>query len=122
MAATDVIRVDEELVRAAKETGDLLGRSAAGQISHWARLGRAIENAEIPSSAIQAVLNRQAEFDSLTEDEQQAVSAIWSIQIQRRIANLDLASEFDAAGDAYAYLDDDGNLVEVPRSKPSDGS
>lgn len=119
MAATEVIRVDEELVRAAKDTGELLGRSAAGQISHWARLGRAIENADVPSSAIKAVLTRQAEFDSLSEDEQRAVTALWSIQMQERIANLDLVSEFQATGAAYAYLDDDGNLIEVPRTARS---
>lgn len=117
MGATDVIRVDAEIVQAAKDVGEIQGRSAASQVSHWARLGRAIENADVSTSAIHDVLAHQAEFDSLSDTDQRVVSAMWDHRIQERIANTNLKAEFHAAGTPYAELDDEGNAVIV---RPSD--
>lgn len=43
--ATSVLRVDSDLFEVAKQHGQLFNRSIAGQIEHWARIGRAIEAA-----------------------------------------------------------------------------
>lgn len=116
---SEVVRVDGALLRLAKAAGETMGRSAGSQISHWARLGRAIESADVPTSAIHAVLARQQAFDDLDDEDQKAVAALWDRDMSQRIASLDLAAEFAASGAAYAELDEDGNVVEVPASAPA---
>ena len=114
---TEVVRVDGALLDLAKSEGATMGRSAASQLSHWARIGRAIEHSGIPSSAIHAVLARQQSFDSLDDEDQRSVAELWGHSIKERIAGLDLAAEFEVTGAAYAELDDDGNAVIVRPSK-----
>ena len=110
---TEVVRVDGTLLDLAKTEGATMGRSAASQLSHWARIGRAIEHSGVPTSAIHAVLAHQQSFDSLDDEDQRSVAAFWDHSIKERIANLDLVAEFEATGAAYAELDDDGNAVIV---------
>ncbi len=88
-----------------------MGRSVTSQLSHWARIGRAIEHSGVPASAIHAVLAHQQSFDSLDDEDQRSVAAFWDHSIKERIAALDLVAEFEAAGAAHAELDDDGNAV-----------
>ena len=45
MAMTSPIRIDDAVYAAAKVAGALSGRSAAQQITHWARIGREFESA-----------------------------------------------------------------------------
>ena len=40
---TAVVRVSQEMLDSAKQHAALYSRSASGQIEHWARLGRAVE-------------------------------------------------------------------------------
>ncbi len=113
MTTSEVVRVDSALVERARAEGSVMGRSTAAQLSHWARLGRALEHSRVSTSTIHAVLAGQARFDDLDADEQQAVSDLWSEQMTGLIAGLDLRRDFEAAGQAYAELDDDGNVIEV---------
>lgn len=46
------VRLSRELIETARETGALQSRSIAGQIEHWARLGRAIEAAPAIEKAL----------------------------------------------------------------------
>jgi hypothetical protein len=39
------VRLSKKIISAAREAGQLQTRSIAAQVEHWARLGRAIENA-----------------------------------------------------------------------------
>lgn len=39
------VRLSKEIIESARKQADLQTRSIAGQIEHWARLGRAIEAA-----------------------------------------------------------------------------
>lgn len=119
---TEVVRVDGSLLDLAKSEGATMGRSAASQLSHWARIGRAIEHSGVPTSAIHAVLARQQSFDSLDDEDQRSVVAFWDHSIKERVADLDLVAEFEAAGTAYAELDDDGNAVIVRPSKSAAAS
>jgi len=41
--ATSVLRINSELANIAKHHGQLFNRSIAGQIEHWANIGRAVE-------------------------------------------------------------------------------
>jgi hypothetical protein len=46
------VRLSRDLINSARETGTLQSRSIAGQIEHWARLGRAMEAAPAVEKAL----------------------------------------------------------------------
>ena len=51
------VRISEKLVEEAKRFGRIDHRSLAGQIEHWARLGKcAEENPDLPYSLIKEIL------------------------------------------------------------------
>lgn len=111
MAETEVVRITAELVRAAREEGASLSRSTAQQLSHWARLGRALESSSISASGIRAVLEGRRSIDELAAEDEKAIAEVWSTRIDETIRSLDLAERFRATGEQYAELDDDGNVV-----------
>jgi hypothetical protein len=112
MSATMPTRIDGDLFEAAKAVGDALGRSAAQQISHWARIGREVEaSSAVSQRDIQRVLSGQTEYDDLAPVEQATVRADWDEQIEARIGSLDLAQEFTAAARPWTDADADGNPV-----------
>ncbi len=116
---TAATRVDEDLFASAQMVAPLMDRSAAQQITHWARIGREIEaGASISHRAIAEVLSNQASYDELTAEEQAVVRAEWGERIEARRADLDLAKRFAEQGRSFAELDDDGRvLVRTPASK-----
>ena len=113
MPETRVVRVEETLVNAAEADGAVAGRSTSGQLTHWARLGRAVEASGVPATAIRAVLDHQAALDDLAPEDQAAVAALWAQQIDQRLRTLDLASVHEARQTPYAELDDDGNVIVI---------
>jgi hypothetical protein len=113
MADTRVVRIDETLVATAEAEGRTVGRSTSAQLTYWARLGRAIEASGVPTSSIRAVLEQQAAFDDLSQEDQATVSALWAKQIDDRLSRLDMAAHHEASNTPYAELDDDGNVVVV---------
>ena len=105
-------RVDEDLFASAQMVASVMDRSAAQQITHWARIGREIEaGASISHRVITEVLSNQASYDELTAEEQAVVRAEWGERIEARRASLDLAKRFAAQGASFAELDDDGHVV-----------
>lgn len=59
------VRLSDELVNQAKAVGDVMSRSGAGQIEHWAKIGRlAEENPDLTYEFIRDVLISKAELDS----------------------------------------------------------
>jgi hypothetical protein len=51
------VRISEDLVNEAKRFGRIDHRSLAGQIEHWARLGKcAEENPDLPYSLIKEII------------------------------------------------------------------
>ncbi len=65
------IKLTDSFVDLAREEGRLMGRSIAGQVEHWARLGRAVERAPgFDHERIRAVLSARGSFDDLGPDEQ----------------------------------------------------
>lgn len=105
-------RVDGDLYEAAQAVGAAASRSAAQQISHWARIGRELESsARVSARDIQRVLAGEARYDNLSEPEQARVRAEWEEQFAHRIASLDLAAEFTSAGRPWTEADDDGGVV-----------
>ena len=58
------VRISEELVDQAKKYGRIDHRSLAGQIEHWARMGKcAEENPDLPYSLIKEILIGLDELD-----------------------------------------------------------
>jgi hypothetical protein len=58
------VRVSEELVNEAKKFSRIDHRSVAGQIEHWARMGKCVEeNPDLPYSLIKEILIGLDELD-----------------------------------------------------------
>lgn len=110
--STSPVRIDKELFAEAQTVGARNSRSAAQQISHWARIGREIENSPSGSQRnIQRVLAGQGGYDRLSDDEQAIVEAEWDDQLEERLARLDFAKDFRARGRSWTDADSDGNPV-----------
>ena len=106
------MRIDGDLFDAAKSVGAVASRSAAQQISHWARIGRELEASPGTSARdIQRVLAGQAPYDDLGERGQAVVRAMWDEQTAQRLARLDLAAEFTQAGRSWTEADEQGRVV-----------
>ncbi|UDY34025.1 hypothetical protein [Dermatobacter hominis] len=61
---------------------------------------------------VEAVLAGTASYDSLRDDQQAIVRAAWDERIEARLATIDLIAEFEALGQSYVVLDDDGRVVK----------
>jgi hypothetical protein len=116
MAATYPTRIDNDLYASAKLVGGLQDRSAAQQLSHWARVGREIEAASVSHRAIADVLTHRRDYDSLTVREQAVVRAEWEERIAERRDSCDLTGILEAAGASYVEVDRHGNVTTVPVS------
>jgi hypothetical protein len=110
--ATMPTRIDKSLFDAAKAAGEVNSRSAAQQLDHWARIGRALESSTtVTESEITRVLSGQASYDALPDRDQAVVRAVWDERIAARLAGLDLEERLRAAGDPWPEADADGNVV-----------
>jgi hypothetical protein len=110
--STAPTRIDSDVLAAAKTAGAAASRSAAQQVSYWARLGKQLEQANtLNAKAIARVLAGAEHYDTLGEFDQAAVRAVWDEQIDDAIAGLNYESALEAAGDEWAEADADGNVV-----------
>ena len=105
-------RIDGDLFEAAKSTGAVMSRSAAQQLTHWARLGRELEASRgLSQRDIADVLAGDQPYDDLGEREQAVVRTVWDERIETARTSLDLAAEFGASDEAWSEADADGNVV-----------
>lgn len=112
MATTSPTRIDDELYASAKVVGPLMSRSAAQQITHWARIGREIEAADsVSHRAVADVLAARRDYDQLTAHEQAVVRAEWAERMDARRDGLDFAQEFSDQGRSYVELDENEQVV-----------
>lgn len=59
------VRLSDKIVRQAKAIGEVMSRSGAGQIEHWAKIGKmAEENPELSYEFIRDSLLAKAEADN----------------------------------------------------------
>lgn len=90
------VKLSRRLVDEARHEAELLHRSLAGQIEHWATLGRAIENAKgFSIDRVRAALAGELTIETLGEAEQDAFFADIGSQFEQP------SPEFKAA---YAEL------------------
>jgi hypothetical protein len=116
VAGTAPTRIDPDVASAAKVAGELLSRSAAQQVNHWARIGRELEASKSVSQRdIGEVLGGRASYDALNVREQAIVRAEWNERMSALRAGLDLAAEFTAGGHGWVEADETGTVVESKR-------
>ncbi len=64
------VKLSTDLVTQARSEAELWTRSIAGQIEHWARLGRALEaSGAVNLQRVRGALTAQRSFDSLGAEE-----------------------------------------------------
>ena len=120
MATTSPTRVDDDLYASAKLVGEVMSRSAAQQLAHWARIGRELEaSGTVSQRAIGEVLAGGQPYDGLNPREQAVVRAEWSERMTAAREGLNFAAEFVAAGESYSELDEDGQVVQVTPAAPT---
>ncbi|MGK2957373.1 MAG: TA system antitoxin ParD family protein [Acidimicrobiales bacterium] len=96
----------------AQLVGSLMERSAAQQLTHWARVGREVEEAgDISLRHIMEVLEKRRSYDDMTPEEQAVVRAEWTERIADRRAGFNLVEQFAEEGRSYVELDADGRVV-----------
>lgn len=108
------IRIDAELLEAAKVAGGRQSRSAAQQIAHWARLGREVEaSPSISARSIDEVLAGRRSYDTLEAEDQAVVRAAWTARLDAVAEGVDLESEYIARGRrTWIDIAPDGTIVE----------
>ena len=105
-------RIDGELFQAAKVSGAVHSRSAAQQLTHWARLGRALETSPgFSQRDVEDVLLGRRGYDEVSDRTQAAVRVAWDEQIATRISTLDLTEELSSDGAPVVEADEHGQLV-----------
>jgi len=112
--AQSVKFADDTLVDDARVMAELQSRSLAGQITHWARIGRAIERSgRFDHVRLTRVLAGEAETNALTLEEK----AVWSERFLMKMSELGPAedaffAELRASGKAVG-LDASGTLIHA---------
>jgi hypothetical protein len=109
---TSPVRVDSDVLEAAKAAGAVLSRSASQQVSYWARLGKQVEAANgINHNTIARVLAGQEHYDNLGELDQAAVRVAWDESIEEAIGGLNYEDQLLDDGESWAEADEQGDLV-----------
>lgn len=68
------VKLNSGLVEEARREAETLNRSLGGQIEHWARLGKAVENAEgFTIDRVRAALSGELSIEDLAQEEQDAL-------------------------------------------------
>ena len=97
------VKLDAALVDDARGAAALHSRSLAGQIAHWARIGRAVERSgSFDHARLSRVLAGEAETTALTPEEK----AVWS---ERFLARMEESGSKEEA--AFAALRASGVAV-----------
>lgn len=112
--AQTVKLADDKLVDDARTEAELQSRSLAGQITHWARIGRAVErSAGFDHARLSRVLAGEMETGALTAEEK----ALWSERFLAKISEAGPAeeaffAELRQSGEAVG-LDASGRIVRA---------
>ena len=112
--ARSVKFADDAFVEDARTASEVQSRSLAGQITHWARIGRAIERSgSFDHTRIPRVLAGELETTALTPEEK----AVWSEQFVARMSEPGpdeetFFSEMRKSGKPVG-LDASGKIVEA---------
>jgi hypothetical protein len=116
MSKTVPIDVPSELLAEAGAVSEVMNRSVAQQIAHWARVGREVElAASVSVQSLRAVFAGRRSYDELSGEEQAVVRAQWAERMDVLRGGLVYTDVFSQQERSSAELDDESNVV---RRKP----
>ena len=111
-ASTVPTRAEADLFAAAKAEGARMSRSAAQQLNHWARLGKALEaSGVLRVRDIEKVLAGNARYDDLAAVDQAAARTLLDQRADEIRESLNFAEEFGANDMSWVEADEDGRAV-----------
>ena len=109
------VRVDQELYDAAQAEASVQSRSAAQQLVHWARVGRALESTPgVSSRDVRELLTGGARFDDLNQAQRLVARVALDEQTANALESLDLAARFEDEGRSFVETDDEDNVIRTP--------
>jgi hypothetical protein len=112
--ATTPTRVSADVFGLAAAVAAAEHRSAAEQISYWARIGMQFErDATANHRRIIDAVSGGAQFSHLSSDERDVAHALVDANIARRVAVERFGAVRRRSGGRTVSLDDDGNLIEI---------
>ena len=112
--ATTPTRVSADVFGLAVAVAAAEHRSAAEQISYWARIGMQFErDATAHHRRIIDVVSGDAQFSDLSRDERNVAHALIDANVARRAASERFGAARRRSGERTVSLDDDGNLIEI---------
>ena len=99
------VKVSSDLVMAAEQEARVWSRSMAGQIEHWARLGRAIEaQPDVDLGRIRAALTGTLAFDALNVNERPMALAALEGEVLAADGDRGFQKELLAKGRSYSAV------------------
>jgi hypothetical protein len=108
------VKLNAELIDAARREADLFNRSLGGQIEHWARLGWAMENAAgVSLDRVREALAGELRLETLSRSEQEQFFDL----LGDRFLNPPEAvrAAYRTLGDAPGAVGDDSDGILVER-------
>lgn len=114
------VKLSDDIMSLVRHEADLHSRSVAGQITHWLKLGRAIEHSDsFDYARITAALEGKLDTTQLQEDE----DAAWLDAFTEKMAQPSQAEEAFYANRRMlgrgVGLDAGGNLVHAKDAPPA---
>lgn len=108
-------RLPADVYESAVVVAAVTSRTVPQQIAHWARIGRELETSpHVNHCQIASVLAGTVSYDELGEHEQAIVREQWAERAAKRRMEVNYAARFEALGESYSELDEDGNVVVRP--------
>lgn len=109
------VKFPDAFVEDARREAELFNRSVAGQIEHWARIGRALEGAPgIPVERVRETLEGKVKLETLSVQEQRAVFDHMGDWFDDPPADVVAAYREIGSRPGAVGLDKKGKLVRVP--------
>ena len=111
---TTPTRVSADVVALAAAVAAVEHRSAAEQVSYWARIGMQFErDATAHHRRLMEVVIGEAQFSDLDSDERRIAHALIDANIARAAVSQRFGPSGRRSGQRTVSLDDDGNLIEI---------
>ena len=115
------VKFNSTFVETAREEAQLLHRSVAGQIEHWAKLGRAVESAPgFTLDRVRAALEGRFSVDDLAAEDQESFFDLLSNHFDTPSPTADAFYEARREGGGGVGRDEQGRLVRALPGGKSD--
>ncbi|HEX6707823.1 MAG TPA: hypothetical protein VF169_23970 [Albitalea sp.] len=101
--SSNSIRVSVELFEQARLQGDVMSRSAAQQIEHWAKLGAALEARGLSVAQMSRLLQAQRQADPM-EVEVAPADDLWAFKRSRQARDLERVESGASSNDRMSWF------------------